>query len=226
MTISREQVSKKSVEAVTVPKEKVKSRVAPTVAKQALESFEEYFTQVRAKLENARDVDASNVESVRKLSRFLSQYAQLNLKKVTNETIRESNNILRKAFDTVKRAESEGDFRGQKLVGNSRFTEKGAGRFAMKAMKYLYKVYARVDSAEVGEDGKYDNFVFSVREEGITSQLDAPVPVPPAPVQTPRDQPVSETGKTISRTNTREQTRAQMEATLAGEGAGALPTAT
>jgi hypothetical protein len=200
------------MQAVSVPKKSVKPRVTPTVAKQALESFEERFTQVRAKLNKANDVDASNVENVRKLSRYLSLYVQLNMKKATNETKRESENILRKAFDIAKRAESEGDFQGQKLVGNSRFTEKGAGRFATKAMKYLMKVYDRVDSAEVREDGTYGNDVFSVPEEGIASQLDAPVQPAPAPAPA---QPAPQT-----------QTAEQTAATLAGEGAGALPTAT
>jgi hypothetical protein len=200
------------MEAVSVPKKSVKSRVSPALSKQALEIFERRFAAVRAKLNKANDVDASNVENVRKLSRYLSLYVQLNAKKATNETKRESENILRKAFDIAKRAESEGDFQGKKLVGNSRFTEKGAIRFAYKAMKYLYKVYDRVESAEVREDGTYDNSVFSVPEEGTASQLDAPVqPAPaPAPVQP------------APRTQTAEQTRA----TLAGEGAGALPTAT
>ena len=37
-------------------------------------------------------------------------------------------------------------------------------------MKYLVKVYDRVDSAEVREDGTYDNDVFSLPEEGTASQ--------------------------------------------------------
>ena len=200
------------MEAVSVPKKSVKSRVTPALSKQAIEIFERRFAAVRAKLNKANDVDASNVENVRKLSRYLSLYVQLNVKKATNETKRESENVLRKAFDTVKRAESEGDFQGQKLVGNSRFTEKGAGRFATKAMKYLMKVYDRVDSAEVREDGTYDNSVFSVPEEGTASQLDAPVQPAPAPAP----------AQPAPRTQTAEQTRA----TLAGEGAGDFPTAT
>ena len=94
------------MEAVSVPKKSVKYRVAPAVSKQALEIFERRFAAVRTKLDKASDVDASNVESVRKLSRYLSLYVQLNFKNATNETKRESENVLRKAFDTVKRAES------------------------------------------------------------------------------------------------------------------------
>jgi len=196
-------------EPVTVPKTSVKSSVSPALSKQALETFERRFAAVRTKLGKASDIDASNVESVRKLSRYMSLYVQLNTKKATNETKRESTNILRKAFDTVKRAESEGDFQGKKLVGNSRFTEKGASRFAIKATKYLTKVYDRVDSAEVREDGTYDNSVFSVPEEGTSSQLDAPEKQAEADVPPP------------SQTQTAEQTAAS----LAGQGAGALPTA-
>jgi hypothetical protein len=57
------------------------------------------------------------------------------------------------------------------------------------------KVYDRVDSAEVREDGTYDNSVFSVPEEGTASQLDAPVQPAPAPA------PATSTADTNSRTD-------------------------
>jgi len=188
---------------VSVPKKSAKPRQPSGASKrEALKVFEERYKDVRAKLVNAEDPDNVNVENVRKLSRFLSLFTQLQITN-TDESNRQSTEVLRKAFQLVKDAEKEPDFQGQKLgVEKQRFTAKKQGAFGVKVAKYLMKVYDRIDEAEAGEDGKYSNSVFSVP----SAEMSTPPPPEPVPEET--------------------QTQEQTQATLAGQGAGARPIAT
>jgi len=187
---------------VSVPKKSAKPRQPSGIVRsEALKAFEERYKDVRAKLVNAQDPDNTNVDNVRKLSRFLSLYAELKADKATDESERQATIVLRKAFQLVKDAEKDPDFKGQKLgVEKQRFTAKKQGAFVLNAMKYLMKVYDRIDEAEAGEDGKYSNSVFSVP----SAEMSTPPPPEPVPEET--------------------QTQEQTQATLAGQGAGARPT--